>query len=135
MLFKQYPLDEKKDVNFYVNKITKESNPHYRAEIKIRPRKIGWKPTVNWVGDRYEPDGPEISGNIFKIFGNKSYLTYTILKFFENRCIACGLTTCFDPHGKYCPARGQDTTWMPCQSCNRAFHRTAGCQAYIKEKN
>ena len=135
MLYQQYPLTDDKDVFYHICIITDNGNKRYTTPIEKRPRKVGWKPTVTWHGNRYETDSPPIKCDLYKIVGNKSYLTYDILKFFEDKCIACGLRSCFDPYGKHCPGNSYETTWSVCYNCGNGFHKTGACLAYVKEKN
>ena len=133
MLYNQNPLDKVKDVFFYINKITNDQNRRFRNKITVREKRNNWKPKVEWVGDKYKPDSPAYNGPIFKTQDNRAYLTYNCLQWFNKRCIACGLTTCYDPYGTHCPGRGYEITWSICGNCNRSYHKTAECKVYLEE--
>lgn len=134
-LYKQFPLDPTKTVVFYIKNITQEQMPRFRNKFDERIITPGHNPGVTYVGTRYKPDSEEFKGILFRKYGTKTYLTYDALRYFNERCIACGLTSCFDPYGKHCPGKNYEATWSVCANCNRGFHKTAECNAFLEGKN
>ena len=135
MLYRQFPIDSNRTTIQYIDKWVDTGNKKFKNSIPVRPVKPGSKPNVIWHGDKYEPDSPPFNGPIFKIQGTRSFLTYEILLYLSDKCIACGLKTCFDPYGKHCPMKMAELSWSICKNCETSFHKTSQCRTYIKEKN